>query len=167
MRSEDIASWLNGSSQDWVGSPAFDSLIAKVLAVILVLIAAGLAYGFLDSELKNRWLAAGAGVVAAMAVVAWLSGGPASAEAHRQGVERDQENRQTVRTWVGTYGAEIVDEEAGRMGSDIALGRSGDTYLLQGPDGVIEVSLSESADGEFYLMHGASELDLAGPDTGT
>lgn len=167
MRSEDIASWLNGSSRDLAGSPAFYSLVTTALAVVLALTAAGLVYRCLDSEPKNRWFAGGAGLVAVLAVITWVSGGPAGVEAHRQSDQRDQENQRTVRSWVGTYGAEIVDEEAGRMGSDIAMGRSGDTYLVQGPDGVVEVSLSESEDGEFYLMHGASELDLAEPESGT
>lgn len=162
MKTEDLE-WIplgmNGGETAYI---CFMILVvsAVILALALVLRVGGNSY----IELWQKLTVTIAFIVACflLPTPVGIAGNHIRDRVDQAGAEAVQKNTENVRSWITSeYGADISDEEAGRLADAIADSSDDGEFAVRSAKGPIRVTLRE-VDGEYALMSGDAELKLTG-----
>ncbi|MCC3292961.1 hypothetical protein [Arthrobacter sp. zg-Y1110] len=149
-----------------IDSSARDGLLTGLLALmtaILPLIAAVAVFPFGEKGwYKSRWLLVSIGCLGLAG--AFIVGGISCLQEWKARPSADEGHIGIVQEWAeNTYGVTVSDDEAEAMAGAIrsASISAGETFVVEGASGVIEVKLVQDGDAEFHMVQAAAELPLA------
>lgn len=143
-----------------ITSVVMGSFLLLPVCIALIIMAVS-AFGAQKKRAKLRWFLP----IIAVAVLAGLLivDGIRYMEDWQPTPSAALENIEAVQDWaVSSYGVSVEDREAKSMAREI-LGSatpSGQTYTVEGVDGILEVKLTATEDGTFHMVQTAAELKL-------